>query len=370
MRIIESKFFYLFICIISFILKTQILKLGHNFDFESQTIIVKSMSEGFNPWDTDRYNYGPIYAWFLYIFYIFSGDDWLLFRQINVIFLSLIDVLISFIFWRLNKKYIALIYAINPISIIISGNHNQFDNFAILFIVLIIYLFYKNKLTDFNIVLLIGLSLTIKHIFLFLPFWLIYFFFKSRFKIYYLIFPYVFFIIFFIPYLIPIIHDSPLNKTFEKITNNVIFYRSTGNAPLLNTLTFVDTSIESFSFIIFVFALLIFGILVQKFSFIDILLIYTLVLVIFSPSLANQYLVIPLVAVLTYRSIFSYLYILYSTLFLIHDENGLGIDLGNFINMILENFGYKFVPLILLPILVKALYVNRKFFPLPKKLPA
>ena len=360
MKVIENKYFYLLICLISIFLKLQILKLGHNFDFESQTIIVKSISEGFNPWDTDRYNYGPIYAWILYSFYQVSGDNWLLFRQINVTFLGFIDVLISLIFWKLNKKYIALVYVLNPISIIISGYHNQFDNIAILAIVTMSFLVLKSKINNINIILLLSLSIATKHIFVFLPFWLIYFFYKNKLKVYSLIFPFFFFILLFIPYLIPFVHNSPLNKTFEKIINNVFLYSSTGNAPLLDTVFKINDPLKSISFFTFVFALVVFGVLIQKLNFIDIFLIYTLVLVIFSPSMANQYLVIPIIAVLYYRNIFSYIYMLYATLFLMHDENGLGIDFGSTLSNILESVGYKFAPIILIPILIKAIYTNRK----------
>jgi hypothetical protein len=370
MKIIENRYFFLFICLISIILKLQISKLGHNFDFESQTIIVKSISEGFNPWDTDRYNYGPIYAWILYFFYYFSGDDWLLFRELNIIFLSFIDIFISLILWKINKKYISLVFLLNPISLIISGYHNQFDNLAILPIIIIFFLTFKNKISKLNIIFLLSLSIATKHIFVFLPFFLIYYFYKNKFNIFTLLLPYLIFMLSFVPYLIPFIHNSPLNKTSEKIINNVFFYSSTGNTPLLSLLFNSDAPSRIISFITFIFGLLIFGVLIQKLNFIDLFLIYTLVLLIFSPSLANQYLVIPLIAVLYYRSIFSYLYIIYSTLFLMHDENGLGIDFGKTINYMFELTDYKFVPVLLIPILVKAIYENRNSLLFSKKLPA
>jgi len=360
MKFIYNNKFYILTCAISIFFKIQILKLGHNYDFESQTIIVKSMSEGFNPWDTDRYNYGPIYAWILYLFYLISGDNWLLFRQINVLFLSLIDILISLILWKLDRKNIALIFVFNPISLIISGYHNQFDNIAIWLVMLIVFLINKNKINNFNLILILSLSISTKHFFVFLPFWLITYFYKNKYKIYTLVYPYFAFVLLLIPYLIPFIHKSPIDRAFEKIINNIFLYESTGNIPLLNIIFSLNNSLKNLSFFIFLLAVATFGVLIQKLKFIDIVLIYTLVLIIFSPSIANQYLIIPLIAVLYYSSIFSYFYVIYSTLFLMHNENGLGLDLGNIINSVLESFGYRFVPVLLLPILIKAIYINRK----------
>ena len=76
----------------------------------------------------------------------------------------------------LFKNYslkIGLLFFLNPISIIITGHHNQFTNFALLFGFLSVLLYEKNNL-NFKIILpliIMGLSLSVKHVLIFFPIW-------------------------------------------------------------------------------------------------------------------------------------------------------------------------------------------------------
>ena len=41
---------------------------GYNFDFESYQLVVAADEQGLTPWQTNRYNYGPIWFYILEIF--------------------------------------------------------------------------------------------------------------------------------------------------------------------------------------------------------------------------------------------------------------------------------------------------------------
>ncbi|MBR2904440.1 MAG: glycosyltransferase family 2 protein, partial [Lentisphaeria bacterium] len=189
---------FLFVLILSFLLKFYSSKLGKNFDFDSYCIVKEIVKKGGNVYtETARYNYGPV--WF-YILHFLDLLPCISFRIALIGFLSLCDVAIAMFLWNMKFRISALIFLLSPVSIYISGLHNQFDNFAILPALCAVFCLsdktevlkeirtlqegnilqedYRQKKILFLKVtagsILLGLSLCIKHIFIFLPFWFLF----------------------------------------------------------------------------------------------------------------------------------------------------------------------------------------------------
>jgi hypothetical protein len=111
------------------------MTLGYNYDFESHLIVGKIVSSGGNVYaETSRYNYGPIFSLCLGLFYYLSsflGNPSFAYRMFIVCFLTCFDIALSFLLYKKYKSMsIAALFFLNPVSIIITGYHNQFDVLA------------------------------------------------------------------------------------------------------------------------------------------------------------------------------------------------------------------------------------------------
>jgi hypothetical protein len=166
----------LFLILFCFLLRFYVSFLGFNFDYGSWKIVGEIMTLGKNVYEaTERYSYGPFWAIILGIFRylsLFFFNDWLIFRFLVILFLSLADLLIGYFLWR-KISFLAFVWFLtNPISIYTTGFHNQFDNLAIALGLIGLLLIEKNR-QKINGYLILGLSMVTKHIFLFLPLWLL-----------------------------------------------------------------------------------------------------------------------------------------------------------------------------------------------------
>ena len=177
----SSRGWCVFACVsaISMICKFCASMKGWNFDFESYMIVSDIVSSGKNVYaETYRYNYGPI--WFLTLDFIRTlfGSH---FREGIILLLSLADIGIAAMLWRRKLFAPTLIFTMSNISIHISGFHNQFDNLAILAAFAALALLDGSSKTEHEKhagywcgVALLGISITIKHIFVFMPFWFLF----------------------------------------------------------------------------------------------------------------------------------------------------------------------------------------------------
>lgn len=313
-------FLYLFVGIS---LRVGVATLGHNYDIESYIITARVVSEGdIVYYKTDRYNYGP--AWFIIlnqlskIASLVGDSDY--FRLIISIFLTLVDVAIFTLVLRRIPAYAAAIFLLNPISIIISGYHSQFDNLAILLGLIAILLYQKQNSPRYLAGLIFfGLSLIVKHILILFPIWLFFREKKLTPKLLSLS-PIIMFMLSFIPF---------INKDITPIVTNVFSYSSKSNAPLLSMICGPDLCSPDLHKVVFILIVIFLGFILakSKLSLLDLFLFYLATIVAFSSAIANQYLVIPVLFLIFHPNIFSYLYILFVSIFLIVDPAGL--DIGN-----------------------------------------
>ncbi|MCP4763969.1 MAG: hypothetical protein GY870_19510 [archaeon] len=337
---------------IAVILRLLVMFRGHNFDFESYLIVGKIVSEGGNVYaETHRYNYGFLFSFvqgsFYYISSFFSNNT-VIYRSLIVLTLSLFDIAIGLLILKKYNLKLMMLFLLNPISIIITGYHNQFDNIAIYFSLLgMVFINTEKRFTKQDIIAIsfLTLSLITKHLLFIFPIWIL---FKDNFpkkkKIAYAIVPVFCFFISFIPY---------LRFGWEGVLKNVFLYRSFNNFPLLNLFftKVLGLSIEKNYIVIFFTAMICLGFIVKKKPFEQMILYYLLGLVCFSSAVANQYLAIPIISVCILGTRLKYVYFITMGLFLVFETNGLHLYPLFFDSRFAMNLAYTVATWILFAIL-------------------
>jgi len=292
-------------------LRFYVATRGNNFDYDSYVIVADIISSGKNVYaNTPRYNYGPIWFNLLYIFNTLSLGNSILFRVILVIFLIAVDFITFIVLFKRLGKNIAILFFLNPVSIIITGYHNQFDNLAILLGILSVSLIEDNfdksiTLSKFTGLCVLGLSIATKHILFAFPLWLAV---KQKGlwnKVLIVSIPLFVFFVSFLPY---------WTEGHQGIIQNVLKYRSFYNQYFYNL--FVPLSVQYIltSMRLWILLLGLFAFLFRPNNIFESLLVYLYIFVMTSPSIANQYLVIPLIFAISNINIFTFSYIIFSTI--------------------------------------------------------
>lgn len=306
-------------------LRFAMLKRGHNFDMDSWRLAADITAHHGNVYaETYRYNYGPV--WFEVLHVLDRIAQWLpnpyhAFRFAIVGVLTLADLGIWFLLKKRFGFVAGFLFFLNPISIIITGYHNQFDTLAI-FVALTAVMVYgddNGPLTRrkwWGLVLL-GVSLTVKHVFFLFPLWLAIRQKGWREKLLVLSVPVGVFALSFLPF----VADG-----HGGILKNVFGYASFNNAPFWYTVVpqFVQ-SVISIKFL-FLGALIVFAFIMRKRPIVESLLMYSIVLVMFSPAIANQYLAIVCAGIAVFSNVFFVLYVFFGTLML--SMSGAGLHSG------------------------------------------
>ncbi len=293
---------------------------GHDYDMDSWQLVAGIGDRGENVYaSTDRYNFAPGWFFILHGLGVLAGHNPVIFRYLVAGFLSLADAGIFFFLWRRFGRLAAAWFLLNPISIIVSGYQCNFDNVAILLGLLAVGLMGdefdrpvgRRKLLG---LLVLGLSLVIKHVFFAFPFWLAV---KQKGmlqKLAVILVPIAVFALSFVPF---------WHTGSQGIMQNVFHYRSFTNEFFYRMFLprFVQFMFDSQTIWFFVLALSAF-IYRQKYT-LEYLLLYTCVLVAASPANINEYLAIPGAFVATHLNLFTILYTAVGTLHLLVDPNGL-----------------------------------------------
>lgn len=325
---------------------------GHNYDFDSYLIVIQIMDAGGNVYaETSRYNYGPIWFNILHFLYIISAKNTLIFRYILAFFLSAVDLGIFFILFKKFSFKPAAYFFLSPVSIIITGFHNQFDNLAVLTALIAVDLMgdkFKERLNKHQIagLFLLGISLTTKHLFFIFPLWLAAKHRSFSQKIIILLVPTCVFILSFLPY---------WNEGKEGIIHNVFLYNSYNNEFFYNLIIsdFLKQSISSK--VVWLLILIAGAYIYKQESLVKTLLYYTGVLVGVSPSISNQYLAIPIPYLSVENNLFSALYTVVATINLFIDYDGLHFPALATLGVFDRNFYY----LILVILIISHLFRDR-----------
>lgn len=313
------------ILLAGFLIRLWFSTFGHNHDLISWEIVGRIVSEGKNVFlETHRWPYAPVMTYFFGG--IYKLNEWVQFPHKEsfhlwiVIFLSFCDASIAVILWRKFSKLSAVFFYLSPVAFLITGFHSQIDNVSILFAMVSWMLLCQDPSSDKKFaasVILMGISLGIKHVFFFFPLW-IFFYPKvdcSK-KFLYLGGVYAIFALTFLPFWID-----------EESRNNVLRYvfkyeHRTGNALSVAVLElffpakYWVNNLRAGGLLKFVMlaGTLVTGYRVMRRQPELAIFYYVLAIVVFSSQMADQYLVIPLIAcAFYYRSPFSWLYIVFST---------------------------------------------------------
>jgi hypothetical protein len=230
------------------------------------------------------------------------------------------DVGIALVLKRLYGAGAATLFFLSPVSIIITGYHNQFDNIAVLLMLLASYSYERleGRHRDIAFLVFFSLSLIMKHIFAFYFFWII---FSERLskrqKVLYVLVPLAAFVLSFVFYC------GVDAAAWHGVITNVVSYRSENNAPLLGPFFHVIGIPERFYVVVFVAIIAFFGRVFRKSSSVESVLNYTMCMVAFSSAIANQYLAIPLAALSVLSWKLSLAYDATGLVFLMGNGNGL-----------------------------------------------
>lgn len=366
LHLIKKKLFFIIIVLAGFWLRIAVSKFGHMIDMDFWKINVDIYKLGGTLYERGHYNYGPIWINTLYIL------DWLPFKTGNdfdslrikiVLFLSIIDFFLFIILIKIHSLKIATIFYLNPISIFISGYHNQFDNFAILFGFLAVIIYEKNnkKFGFFLSLILIGVSLSIKHILFLFPLWMAIKENKLKNKILIIIIPIIIFI------------GSFANYIFTEgdfILNNVFNYKSYDNGPFWSLFTpqFLSSYLGLRN--LFLISMILFGLIIKKKNVLDSFYIYLISVVIFSSAIANQYLAIPLIALAVFWNPYYLFFTLICCVYFLVNRDALYIpSILELLNWSRKKdlFGYKVVILFLSIGFIYTLIGREKFNLIIKK---
>ncbi|WP_455615423.1 hypothetical protein [Eisenbergiella sp.] len=325
-----NKWILLFIVIFTgIVLRFIVMSYGYNYDFESYCIVGELVSNLQNVYSkTERYNYGPIFSLIqggLYRISSISANPIFSFRVLIVTLLTGVDLGIMYIILKKWGRISASLFFLNPVTILITGYHNQFDNMAILLMLVAISFFNKEKnwnWKDIAFILIASVSLITKHIFFIFPVWI--FFIKGLpmlKRLAYTILPPFLFLVSFLPY---VLNNE---KALQGVVNNVFGYRSYNNAPLMRYLYNMIHLPQRRYFIVYCFIMIILGIIIYNEDIERHFQLYLISMIIFSSAIADQYLVIPMYAVCTMNKKMGMIYTIITTYYLLNSKTQLDLNL-------------------------------------------
>lgn len=319
---------------------------GFNYDLISYGIVSDVFAAGGNVYaETERYNYGP--AWFLILGAVraiahLTADPDGSFRLGIVAVLTLADLAIALMLERRFGAAAALIFFLNPVSMIITGYHNQFDNVAIA-AGLAAVLAYQGaeggrggRRRRIAALCLLGLSLTVKHIFFALPLWLAFRAGSRRDRALAAGLPVAIFVASFLPF---------ARTGWQGILHNVFLYKSFNNGLVTRLLH--DAAVPPA--LVLVLGLAATGWLLRKRPLFESALLYLVLLVILAPAMANQYLAIPMPAVAAAMNPAYAVYLLTAFLIVLSNVDGLAFGLFRWLGVpwVEGRYGYD-VPVVIL----------------------
>ncbi|MFM9085114.1 MAG: hypothetical protein ACKORC_01385 [Acidimicrobiia bacterium] len=272
---------------------------------------------------SDLYRYGPGWQAMLWVLGQFTPPDSTIFRMAVVGLLTATDVVIAWCLGRLVGRRVCWLFLLNPLSMIISGFHLQFDNIALAIGLAAIVATRRGAasswLTHPITIGLVGLSLVVKHLLFVLPIWILMRANTARQRVSSLV-PFAIFGGSFVPWALT-------SDGRRGIVEDVLLFRSGREVPLLGIL---GESVEELNRGISVaygslalLTLIGLGWFTRRESATRWFFLYVLAAFALSPGLSNQQLVALLLALLGLRSVAAIPVMLYGWLFLTIHPDGL-----------------------------------------------
>jgi hypothetical protein len=286
----------------SLALKLMLATQGHNYDLDSFGIVASLVLHGKSVYaNTSRFNYGPFWGFILAglkqlstLLPAMGGEA---FHVAIAAFLGVTDVALAAM---LSSKYhygAGIFFLCCPATILLTGYHSQFENFALLAGLASWLLIRSGSPASPRLVFaagLLGVSLIIKHVLFLFPMWV--FFWPQlgtwRKRLAYVVIAYGTFGLSFLPWML----DPPSRAG---IYNNVFHYRSAFSLSLsrliasahpFSLVSTAESAVLSLGWMAVVIAV---GIMAVRRKG-DFFPMHLLAIFAFSPALRDQYLAIPL----------------------------------------------------------------------------
>jgi len=305
--------------------------LPGNWDFGQWVNVSNAALSGQDPYALFGYNYPP--PWLITLSAmnaVTASTD--TFRLLISLLLIVTDLGIAWLLVRRGYALAACGFLLSPVVIAISGQHQQVEGIAVfLALAAMAVLGTAGKTTnrivaqDWWAVLLLGLSLSFKPVFLILPLWLALRPGHWRPRIFRLLAPLVLFgLIFASAFLV-----YPPREIIEK----VLQHSGANNSPFINA--FVPQQLApwvleqgggKFAFLVLLIAA---GWLFRKLPAFELALAYTLSAVVFSWAMVNQYLAGPMAAVAIFLNLGLLIWFLLSSVYLGGSEGVLNLPILN-----------------------------------------
>ena len=305
------------VVVIGFLARIVVSERGYNYDFGVWQILADGIGKGLTPWQATTYFYGPIWAHLLYFLKTLGNLTGVEFRLLIVLTLTLADLTISYLIMRHKSVVFACVFFLNPISIIITGYHNQLDNLVIAIACLGLLLVPQKvdgPLTRGDIVtlVLLWLSLSTKHLFLIFVIWMAMRQRDLKRQLTYLFVPPTLFVLSFVPFL-PSSASTVENLAGWSAENGplwVLLGLENGLGPIpLTFFTVVSTAVI--------------GWLVRRWPMSNAVFLYLVVVVITTPNSAGQYFAIAAIGAIGLGTLWFAPYFAMATYVLMLDYHGL-----------------------------------------------
>jgi hypothetical protein len=309
--------------VLGVVLRLWVATMGFNLDVVSYSRVVAIVLDGDNVYAaTHSYNYGPVWFNLLHLLgrlSMLTPDPHATFRLLLAVLLTLADLGIFAVLRRRGGDGVAIAFILNPVSITITGYHRQFGNLAVLLGLAAAALFDRsdrNRLDGSTCAAMValGASLATKHVLFAFSWWMAVKKRRLHHKLVVLMVPILIFAASFAPYWV----DGR-----QGIIENVFLYRSLPNQPLWSWAvpplisTLVPASVGLLT------ALAIGGPLFRRRSTVVSLLLYTAILVAFTPAMANQYLALAMPFAVWFVNPFTIAYTLTAGALLVAAPDGL-----------------------------------------------
>jgi hypothetical protein len=277
-----------------------------------------------------RYSYSPLWALFL------RGLNDLalplgvpLYRAVGIVLL-LTDLCTAFVVYAIARRALkqapelaagaALLFFLNPVSVLATGHHNQFENVSILFLLVAVSFASEQPLRSLPVMAAMSLSLLVKHVTWFHP--LLFVRAKRRDGVSPVagLVPYVVFALSFLPYW----------STRNQMVRNVLGYKSmseTYGTALLVELRLVPDWAPR---VLFLLAAAVGVLAFRRLEVGRACLLLFLVLLLFLPGIAEYYLIWPIALGAVYRGAGFFVYTIVVSSFFLGSPDGLAVAFEHF----------------------------------------
>lgn len=281
-----------------------------NYDQESYQVVADIVRSGGNVYaKTERYNYAPTWSFILTALSFIQIPFQFAVRSL----LTLVDIFLAILIIKISgKEYLGILFFLNPVSILITGYHGQFDNLAVLPL-LIAVIIQKRNGSSWSIFLLGTLSILIKHITIFAV--IAIFFSVTKHKrraILMLLGSALIFLISFLPY---------IPEGSNNILHRVFLYSGTFKpySPFL-LIPFWTTPLFAIVMLMFIY-------LFRKKPIENQIQNSFLVFLTFAPGISEQYFVLPVIIGSLFPKFGYYLFSIITFIFLMGSENNLSLPI-------------------------------------------